>query len=266
MKNNLLLLPMLSLCGVIHAIESVPAFNVVTTDFDKVLTITSTVAQIKKTVEVLGFKYTVRGLLYCGTSLQMISDIIAAFNTNLKDSSGRPVIGFQAYVNHIFKDMPFVSEEKKQQLRIAELEFKPNVELIEYYQYLQNTFGMPIYVWTDNDEAGYLRKLQALNAALEKLGKKPFVPNGFHCAKLGTTEPGYSKIDPEYFRIAYKKLAATHGETVRVLFLDDKLENVESALKAAKDPKKLNLDAIVYDSKKTKLKVVEEKMQVAKAA
>jgi hypothetical protein len=234
------------------------------TDFDKVLSIPSKTTQALQAMKILGVKDAVRGLWLYVTVKEIRDAINAARDTNLKDANGLPVIGAEGYVNYLFKDMPFVSEEKKKRLARVELIFKPNVALIEYYQKLQDQ-GIIVYVWTDNDEAGYKRKLEALNAALATLGKKPFVPNGFHCAKVGTTERGYSKIHSEYFRDAYNEMMAAHGATIAhkaVLFVDDKIDNITSALKA-RDEYKLNLEAVLYDSKKTKLQVIEEKVGTA---
>ena len=227
-------------------------------DLDKVLTIPSKAGQFKKAMSILGFKDAARGLWLYATSTEFRKKVDAANDTNLKDSDGKPVIGAEAYVNYIFKDVPFISEEKKKQLAQVELYFKPNVALIEYYQYLQDNFGTPIYVWTDNDEGGYNRKLNAINEELKKLGKKTFKPDGFHCAKPGTKEPGYSKIDPLYFKQAYDAMLNNEGtklENKAVLFIDDKLENIESALTAA-EKYNLNLNAVLYDSRKTKLSVI----------
>ncbi len=238
------------------------------TDFDKVLSIPSKVGQTSKAMRILGVKDTARGLWLYATSKDFRQKVTAAQDTNLKDIDGKPVIGSAAYVNYLFKDVPFITEEKKNQLAKVELYFKPNTQLIEYYQQLQDQ-GIIVYVWTDNDQGGYDRKLTALNEELKKLGKKPFQPNGSHCAKPGTKEPGYSKIDPQYFLKAYENMMANHSAVLQnksVLFVDDKQENIESALKARiLDPlNPLNLDAVLYDSRKTKLKTVEDKVGIAK--
>lgn len=233
------------------------------TDFDKVLSIPSKYAQGLKAMQILGITDTARGLWLYATSKEVRDTVNAAQATNLKDANGLPVIGTEGYIHYLFKQMPFVSEEKKKALIRVELIFKPNVPLIEYYQELQNQ-GIIIYVWTDNDQGGYERKLNALNAALKTLGKKPFTPDGFHCAKVGTKERGYSKVHPEYFRDAYAELRATHGTALcnkEVLFIDDKIENVQSAFTAQQEYG-LNLDAVVYDSRKSQLHVVEEKVGI----
>jgi hypothetical protein len=239
------------------------------TDLDKVLTIPSKIGQTSKAMGILGVKDTARGFWLYLTSKEFREKVTAAQDTNLKDIDGKPVIGSAAYVNYLFKDVPFITEEKKNQLAKVELYFKPNTVLIEYYQQLQDQ-GIIIYVWTDNDKGGYERKLNALNEELKKLGKKTLKPDGFHCAKPGTKEPGYSKIDPQYFRIAYENMMQDHGTVLQnksILFLDDKEENIQSALKAKLlDPRNpLNLDALLYDSKKTELKKVEDTVGIAKA-
>jgi hypothetical protein len=233
------------------------------TDFDKVLSVPSKTTQAMQAMKILGFKDATRCLWLYATSKEVRKNVNAARETNLKDAEGLPVIGAAGYVNHLFKDMSFVPEAKKQRLASVELVFKPNVVLIEYYQQLQ-TQGVLIYVWTDNDEGGYKRKLEALNAGLAKLGKKAFMPDGFHCAKVGTKERGYSKARPEYFRNAYEKLVKEQGTRLKhkaILFVDDKKENIESALQA-QQAYALNLQAVLYDSKKTKLQVIEEKVGI----
>ncbi len=227
-------------------------------DLDKVLTIPSKVGQFKKAMSILGFKDAARGLWLYATSTEFRKKVDAANDTNLKDIEGKPVIGAEAYVNYIFKDVPFISEEKKKQLAQVELYFKPNVALIEIYQYMQDNFGTPIYVWTDNDEGSYNRKLNAINEELKRVGKKPFKTDGFYCAKPGTREPGYSKIDPAYFKQAYEAMLTNDGtklENTAVLFIDDKLENVQSARTAA-EKYNLKLDVVLYDSRKTKLEAI----------
>lgn len=239
--------------------------KVVATDFDKVLTIPSKFKQASYALKTLGFRTGSRCLMAYATSSDFRAAVKAAMETNLKYADGSPVIGFDAYVNEIFKHTPFVSEATKKALAQTELLFKPNVALIEYYQQLQKQ-GILVYVWTDNDIDSYNRKLKALNDWLFEMSRPEFTPDGFYCAELNTKVRGYSKAHPEYFQKAYDKLLKdsrvdrTNGG---VLFVDDKQENINSALKAAKDYT-LNLDAVLYDSRKTKLNVVEDKVGIQK--
>lgn len=243
--------------GMAHA----EAIKVVATDFDKVLTMPSKFKQAGYAIKTLG----VTTLLRCLMVKNCRIAAKAAWETNLKYADGSPVIGFDAYVNEIFKHTPFVSEATKKALAQTELLFRPNVALIEYYQWLQKQ-GILVYVWTDNDIDSYNRKLKALNDWLFEMSRPEFTPDGFYCAELNTKVRGYSKAHPEYFQKAYDKLLKdsrvdlTNGG---VLFVDDKQENINSALKAAKDYT-LNLDAVLYDSRKTKLKVVEDKVGIPK--
>ncbi len=249
--------------GMTHA----EAIKVVATDFDKVLTMPSKFKQASYALKTLGFKTGSRCLMAYATSSDFRNAVNAARETNLKYADGSPVIGFDAYVNEIFKHTPFVSEATKKALAQTELLFRPNLSLIEYYQQLQKQ-GVLVYVWTDNDIDSYNRKLKALNDWLFEMSRPEFTPDGFYCAELNTKVRGYSKAHPEYFQKAYNDLLKdTRVDLANggVLFVDDKQDNINSALKAAKDYT-LNLDAVLYDSKKTKLKVVEDKVGIQKVA
>lgn len=263
MNYHYLLMAVSLVTGSIHAatdeITSAETCNVVASDFDDVMTKSALREQIKGAMHILGFKDFMRCLGAAMISPQVRSAIYGAATKTLKDSEGKPVIGAAAYVEAIFKNLPFISEERRKQLIEVAWYVKPNVELIEFYQYLQNR-NIPVYVWTNNDEEGYVKKSAALNAELKKLGKKPFEPAGVYWATAGTQKT--AKHDPNYFRLAYAQIKDTEPlKTRKVFFIDDKKENVEVARKAAKEYA-LNLDAFMYRGKVSDLVALRAKFAV----
>lgn len=245
-------------------VQAEQAIKIVATDFDKVLSIPSPAGQFNKAMQAIGFQNTMRGLWVLATSSQARADFKSALKTDLRGHDNKPIIGSEAYVEYLCSNhIPFVSAEKRKLLANVELYFKPNAPLIEFYQELQAK-GIPVYVWTDNDEHGFKRKLNALNTELVKLGKPEFKPDGFYCAKPGTKEPGYSKDDPDYFKLAYQELVKVHGNLLtagNVLFIDDKPKNVASSNEAA-TKYGLNLEAFVYRGKPADLDALRVKFKV----
>lgn len=226
-------------------------------DFDDVITqSTSFPKYVWESGKAIGLKNTAKGLKKIMTDKKAWETVKAAAGKKLYYPDGRKVIGAPNYVELIVQDaLPFLTEKEKAKLLEIAWQVKPNVELIEFYQTLQKN-GIPVYVWTDNDQAGYDKKLGILNAELVKMGKQPFIPNGFQCAISSTlTDPGLNKEYAQYFKQAYQTLQNEHpelGATPKMLFLDDRMKYVENARNAAKT-ENINLEAFQYKGKKSDL-------------
>jgi hypothetical protein len=241
--------------GVPEEISVEQQIKVNATDLDDVLTMSDSFwTYLSQSRQALGWKTFTKGIAYVFTSPQALKDIYAAATKNLRYRNGVKVIGAAAYVEFLAKeDMPFLSPEQKQKLIDIAWQVKPNVPLIEFYQFCQKELHIPIYVWTDNDEAGYTRKMANLNAELIKLGKPEFIPDGVKWAEASTPKKaGLSKDHAQYFKEGYQVIQEKHPEfleTQKVLFIDDKKKNVDNARKAAAT-ENLKLDAFQYTGKK----------------
>lgn len=248
---------LIALGFMIGAVQAADPIKAIGSDFDDVITLsTSGLKYGWEVLKAIGWKNTGKGLKKLWEDKDARATADAAWKKKLYHRDGRKVIGAAGYVEAIVRDvLPFISTQDKANLLEIAWQVKPNVELIEFYQTLQKN-GTPVYVWTDNDQAGYDKKLSILNAELIKMGKQPFIPNGFQCAISSTlTDPGLNKEYAQYFKQAYQALQNEHpelGTMPKILFIDDRAKYVKNAQNAAKT-ENINLDAFQYRGEKSKL-------------
>jgi beta-phosphoglucomutase-like phosphatase (HAD superfamily) len=240
LKNLLLLCVATTTLSLLSCIPPVPKNSTIkvaiVTDFDGVV-----VSLNLRYIGQLIARYWYRGYVVLNPSF--LKDAYAAVWSadGLYDRQGNKVIGGWETVDYFIQNwLPWATQKDRDRLFGAVSAYNPIHNVIDLYQKYQNR-GIPVCVWTNNDQKTYDVKLEMIAQKRKNQGNAPLIPSGAFTSQVMSERNKdehvrQHKPHPDYYKRAYEwtceQLNANPGE-LHVIFIDDNVKNVVGATRAA---------------------------------